>query len=438
MLHYYFMLGVRSLRRNPVLTSLMVLTLAVGVAAAISTLTILHMMSGNPIPEKSGKLFVPLIDNGPQSRYTPGQMPEDNQLTYRDAVNFLQSGQGERRTAVFGIVGGIEPGRSDLGTVQVDGLATTSDYFPMFQVPFLHGSAWAAAQDKATANVVVLSRRMSEKVFGKENPVGRHIRMLNEDFEVIGVLGEWNPVPRYTHLINGNGGTMGGEDDIFIPFQTAIRLQLSNAGSMTCNSNVNPGYQGLLDSECTWIQFWFEMKSTADRAKLQDYLDGYTREQHRFSRFVRQNVNRIFDVMQWMDHLHVVSDDGPISTWLAFGFLLLCLVNTVGLLLAKFSVRAGEVGVRRALGASRAEVFKQFLIEAAVVGLAGGVLGLAFSSAVLWLLGRQSERYAALAHMDWSMLAATFALAIFASILAGLLPTWRACQVTPALQLKSQ
>lgn len=438
MLRYYFLLGLRSLRRNPVLTSLMILTLAVGVAAAISTLTILHMMSGNPIPAKSERLFVPLIDNGPQARYTPGQMPDDNQLTYRDAVNFLQSGQGERRTAVFGIVGGIEPGRSDLGTLQVDGLATTSDYFPIFDVPFLHGSGWAAEQDKATARVVVLSRHMSEKVFGKENPVGRHVRMLNEDFEVIGVLGEWNPVPRYTHLINGNGGTMGGEDDIFIPFQTAIQMHLSNAGSMSCSGNVNPGYQGILDSECTWIQFWFEMKSAAGRAALQDYLDGYTREQHRLSRFVRQNVNRLYDVMQWMDHLHVVSDDGPISTWLAFGFLLLCLVNTVGLLLAKFSVRAGEVGVRRALGASRAEIFKQFLIEAAVVGLAGGVLGLALSSAALWLLGRQSGRYAALAHMDWSMFGATFALAIAASILAGLLPTWRACQVTPALQLKSQ
>jgi putative ABC transport system permease protein len=308
----------------------------------------------------------------------------------------------------------------------------------MFQVPFLHGNAWAAEQDKATANVVVLSRRMSEKMFGKENPVGHHVRMLNEDFEVIGVLGEWKPVPRYTHLINGNGGTMGGEDDIFIPFQTAIRLHLNNSGSMSCDGNVNPGYQGILDSDCTWIQFWFEMKSAADRARLQDYLDGYTREQHRFSRFVRQNVNRLFDVMQWMEHLHVVSEDGPISTWLAFGFLLLCLVNTVGLLLAKFSVRAGEVGVRRALGASRADVFKQFLIEAAVVGLAGGILGLLFSSAALWLLGRQSERYAALAHMDWSMLAATFFLAIAASVLAGLLPTWRACQVTPAMQLKSQ
>jgi putative ABC transport system permease protein len=438
MLYYYLMLGLRNLRRNPVLTGLMVLTLTVGVAASISTLTILHMMSGNPIPAKSSRLFVPLIDNEPIDRYVPGQLPDDNQVTYRDANNFLQSGQGARRTAVFGVTGAIVQSRADLGTVEADGLATTSDYFPMFDVPFLRGAAWAPAQDKSTANVVVLSRRMSEKLFGAQDAIGKHIRLFNNDFEVVGVLGDWHPMPRYTHLINGNGGNFAGEDDIFIPFQTAVRLQTNTSGSMSCYGPSAPGYQGFLDSECTWIQFWFEMKSAVERSALQDYLDSYTREQHKLSRFARQNINRLYDVMEWMDHLHVVSDDGRISTWLAFGFLTLCLVNTVGLLLAKFSVRAGEVGVRRALGASKAEIFKQFLTEAAVVGLAGGLLGLLLSIAALWLLARQSERYAALAHMDWSMLALTFALAVLSSIVAGLLPTWRACQVTPALQLKSQ
>ena len=73
--------------------------------------------------------------------------------------------------------------------------------------------------------------------------------------------------------------------------------------------------------------------------------------------------------MEWMKHLGVVSSDAKLSTWLAFGFLLVCLVNTVGLLLAKFSARAGEVGVRRALGATKNEIFRQFLTEAAVIGL---------------------------------------------------------------------
>jgi putative ABC transport system permease protein len=134
----------------------------------------------------------------------------------------------------------------------------------------------------------------------------------------------------------------------------------------------------------------------------------------------------------------VVTADVKLSTWLAFGFLLVCLVNTIGLLLAKFSSRAGEIGVRRALGATRGEIFRQYLTEAAVVGLAGGALGLLLSLAGLWLISLQSEAMATVAKMDWAMLALTLALSIAASILAGLLPTWRACQVTPALQLKSQ
>jgi len=64
MFRYYLMLGLRSLRRNPALTALMVVTLAIGVAASVSTLTILHVMSGDPIPSKSKRLLVPLLDVG--------------------------------------------------------------------------------------------------------------------------------------------------------------------------------------------------------------------------------------------------------------------------------------------------------------------------------------------------------------------------------------
>jgi putative ABC transport system permease protein len=87
----------------------------------------------------------------------------------------------------------------------------------------------------------------------------------------------------------------------------------------------------------------------------------------------------------------VVGNDTKLSAWLAFGFLVLCLVNTIGLLLAKFSVRAAEVGIRRALGASRREIFRQFLIESAVVGLVGGVLGLVLAFGALALIAMQSK-----------------------------------------------
>jgi putative ABC transport system permease protein len=435
MFGYYFKLGVRSLRRNPFLTALMVLTLAVGVAASVSTLTILHMMSGDPIPEKSDRLLVPQIDNGPLEGWNPNEEP-DNQMTYQDAANLLKSGQGERRTALFGVAGPLEPPRKDMPAFMTTGMAPTRDFFAMFNVPFIHGQAWSEADDTRGADVVVLGRAMAEKLFGDADPVGKPLRMMGFPFIVAGVIDQWNPRPRYYKLIGGD--TFGDADDFFIPFATAIRHQADNNGGMSCSSKRDPGYASLLASECTWIQFWFETRSRADRGDLQDYLDHYVDEQRKLGRFKRKAPNRLHDVMAWMEVLKIVENDNKLSVWLAFGFLALCLVNTIGLLLAKFSVRATEIGVRRALGASRREIFRQFLIETGVIGLAGGVLGLVFSFGALALIGMQGKEIAAMAHMDWQMLGMTFVLAVAAAMLAGLLPTWRACQVTPAIQLKSQ
>jgi putative ABC transport system permease protein len=140
--------------------------------------------------------------------------------------------------------------------------------------------------------------------------------------------------------------------------------------------------------------------------------------------------------MQWLEFWQVVPGDVRLQTWLAFGFLLVCLVNTVGLMLAKFLRRSGEIGVRRALGAARRSVFMQLLVEAGIVGVAGGAFGLLLALVGLWLVRRQPADYAKLAYLDPTMLLVTFALAVGATLLAGLLPAWRACRVAPALQLK--
>lgn len=438
MFSYYFLLGVRSLRRNPALTALMVLTLAVGVAASVSTLTILHVMSGNPIPHKSDRLLVPQVDNGSLESYKPGDQPNDVQTTYRDAINMLNGKGGERRTAIFGIGMPLQSERKDMGVFTARGIAATADFFNMFEAPFLRGQGWSPESDRRAEDVVVINRTLSEKLYGNADPVGRRITLDGNQYQIVGVLDRWDLVPRYYHLVGPVDGAFSEEDQIFIPFATAVRHQVARNGSVSCTTDVAPGFQAFLDSECTWVQFWFEIASASDREPLQSYLDSYAAEQRKLGRLLRNTPNKLYDVMEWLDFQKVVENDSKLSAWLAFGFLLLCLVNTIGLLLAKFSVRAAEVGIRRALGASRREIFTQFLIETTVVGLAGGLLGLLLAFGALALIAMQSRALTMVAHMDWVMLLTTFALAVLSAILAGLLPTWRACQVTPALQLKSQ
>jgi putative ABC transport system permease protein len=106
-------------------------------------------------------------------------------------------------------------------------------------------------------------------------------------------------------------------------------------------------------------------------------------------------------------------------------------------MLAKFLRRSSELSVRRALGAPRNAVFAQLLIESGVVGIIGGMAGLLLALLGLWVVRHRPADYASMAHLDFEMLLTTFFTALVASLLAGLLPAWRACQVTPALQLKS-
>jgi putative ABC transport system permease protein len=82
-------------------------------------------------------------------------------------------------------------------------------------------------------------------------------------------------------------------------------------------------------------------------------------------------------------------------------------------------------------------VFAQFIVEAGIIGLAGGVLGLGFAELGLWGIRHQPAQYASLAHLDPGMFAFTFVVALVSSVAAGLLPAWRASVLAPAPQLKA-
>jgi putative ABC transport system permease protein len=147
---------------------------------------------------------------------------------------------------------------------------------------------------------------------------------------------------------------------------------------------------------------------------------------------------RLRNVTDWLDFQRVVPPESKISLLVSLGFLLICLVNTIGLLLAKFMRRAPEIGVRRALGASRQAIYAQFLVEAGAVGIAGGVLGLLLTGLGVLGVGLVFDpEIARLARLDVPLIALTLLVSIVATVLAAFYPTWRAAQVQPAWQLKS-
>ncbi|HWW80626.1 MAG TPA: ABC transporter permease, partial [Steroidobacteraceae bacterium] len=195
-----------------------------------------------------------------------------------------------------------------------------------------------------------------------------------------------------------------------------------------------------------WIQMWVELPDARVRERMQTFIDTYWAEQRKAGRFERPRNNQLINETQWLVDQQVVGTDDRILVGLAFAFLAVCLINTVGLLLAKFLNGAALTGVRRALGASRRQVFAQHMVETGMLAGAGALLGLILAALGLWglrtLYAVEAEfganGYQDLAHFDSASIVIAMTLAIIAAFAAGLYPAWRVGRVPPAVYLKSQ
>jgi putative ABC transport system permease protein len=407
----------------------------------MTVLTVLIAMSGDPIPEKSGRLFVPQIDIwGPATR-PPGAAPQTrlpDQFTYRDAVALMQAHAARHQVAMYIAQFDLSP---VVGTpFSEQGRATYRDFFDMFQVPFKDGAAWSVQDETERADVAVIGSKLAARLFPGLSAVGRTVTVSGHPYRVTGVLNPWNPTPRFYDL---NGGAFNQSEQLFIPFTTAIGREIQSNGNYNCAALPAAGWSGRLSGECIWIQFWAELPDAAAVRDYRQFLMNYAAEQRRLGRFHWPPLVQLHDVNQWLDVEHVVPDEVRVNSLLAFGFLAVCLVNAVGLMLARFSARAGDFAIRRALGASRMDIFLQCLTETAVVGVLGGILGLLLAALGLAAnrasLGDSFSDFAnPLTHMDPSVIALTVALAVGATLCSGLYPTWRATRVQPAWQLKAQ
>ena len=438
MFNYNVKLALKSMRRNPIMTALMVAAIAVGIGISMTTMTVYYLMNGNPIPEKSEVLFAVTMDSWNPVRPFDDDRPEraPHQVTYHDAERLIALGEGKRQTAMFESSLIIEPIGEDGLPFEAGARVTSNDFFAMFDVPFIYGSSWGKAADEAAEPVVVLSRQLNERLFGGENSVGKRLTMQDTQFQVAGVIDTWEPTPRFYDPING---AFQEVNEMFVPFSVTRNLEFISAGSdWGWKSEEITSFEQWLNSESVWVQYFVELDSPRDRDAYVAHLDAYVGQQKLLGRFERPLNNNIYDVMEWMEYHEVVANDSKVLVGLSFLFLTVCLLSTIALLLTKFVGKKGETSLRRALGASRRIIFEQQIVEVAIIGFSGGLIGLLLAG-----LGLQGIQYLydspdGLVTLDWAMVLAAIGIAISSSMLAGLYPAWRVCKIPPAAQLKTQ
>lgn len=448
-------LAIRSLRRNPVLSALMISAIAVGIAASMIAITLYHARAGHPIPWKEDKLFAVTLDTRddepPESFERHPEYPPF-QLTYRDARALYASDIPLHSVMMFRTRQVVTPDNKGIKPFSVSTRVTTADFFTMFDVPFIYGGGWPRAEDDAPGAVVVLSKFMNQKIFGGINSVGREVVLDGRSYRVVGVIAAWMPRPKYYDLQAWGGWDI--PEEIFIPFGWGRALKLPPRGNVNCvaRSAKFDGPDALFTQECVWLQYWVELRSRADRDRYQAFVDNYANEQRQHGRFPRKNNNRVVDVPTWLAMRDVIGDDSRMQLALGLVFFTVCVLNTLGLMLAKFLTGAPISGLRRALGARRIDIIRQHLIEVIVVGLAGGAVGVALtlsglsSLKVLMFSSRLAhsdnpDRVAlvqSFVHMDIPVMLAAVALSLLAGVLAGLYPAYRIGRLAPATFLKTQ
>ena len=431
MFGYYIDLAQRSLRSNAILTALTVIAVAVGIGTSMTVFTVFRGLAADPIPEKSSQLFTVLIDNwGPSATIAENLRIA---VSYPDAMGLLRAKHAKAQTALYAVSFTVTPPDAAAAPLAAAGHATYADFFNMFNVPFRSGRPWTSAEDEGQANVVVLGANLADRLFPGRNAVGQEVILNQQSWRVIGVMQPWDPRPHFYDL-------MFSGDEVLVPFQSAVAhgfpVQLT-----ACNKPPpsGPNVAGQMISECQWVLVWFELPTPADVASFRRFLQSYTEEQRRVGRFNWPPNYHLYSLPEWLVRMKVVPDEMRLATLVAFGFLVVCLLNAIGLLLAKFTGRVSSLSVHRALGASRFDVFAQCLTESAVVGAAGGIVGLALMLFGLELERRMlSQQMVGLARLDNGMVAITLTVAVVATIACGAYPSWRASRVQPAPQLKAQ
>lgn len=442
-MNYAIELGMRGLLRQPRTMALLIVTLGLGLAAVMTMLTMLAMLSADPLPSLSQHLYLGWVDSREMPKTGAGASDDnasppslwklaDVQAMATTHPDFLQTALVTTPLTLSSVDGRRSSRRS--------AVLALGPMPSMFGVPLLHGRFWTAQEEQSRARVLVIGRDTSQALFGTGNGVGRTLRLGKDVFRVIGISGHWAPQPNFLFLHEDSTpwGEAAGQE-VFVPALAAVDAGLAPLNVRDCDQERAHGFHfDELDLKgCRWLMLWAELRTPQQVVAFGNGLATYARDRHASGIFPRSEQAGLHDVRQWLSINRVIPASVRLNLWLAMGLLALCMINVAGLLAARFVHRSAELGVRRVLGAPRRSIVIQCLVEAAMAGVLGGLLALPLTLFGLWVVRMQARGYTEMARFNPELFLALLVLAVAIGLLVGLLPAWRAARLEPALQVKS-
>ena len=375
--------GIRNLGKTRGLTTVAIITLALGIGANTAIFSVIDAVLLRPLPFHNPGSLVRVY----QTEAAPGNFP----FSGPDFLDWKKQNHSFEDMSLYGW--GHDMNLSDAGRADhVIGVPTESNFFTLLGARSLLGRTWALGEDEpGKDNMVILSFGLWQSHFGGDpNIIGRTLELDAKKFTVIGVMPAGFHYPSIAQF--------------WMP-------QPMDAKSLFPRGTHWASVVGRLKPGVTIDQAQAEMTLIAKRLEEQ-----YPDSNHKVGASL---------VPLHEDLVGESRDSLIIMLWAVALVLLIACANVANLLLSRSVARQKEMAIRSALGAERTRLIRQLLTESLVLAMTGGFLGLALAAGCVRLLA--NLKYLGIpranpVQLNFSVLAFTFIVAVAAGVLFGIFP----------------
>ena len=392
--------AARRLARSPGFTLTAVLTLAFGIGATTAIFSIVEGVLLRPLPFAEPGRLVALGDT------TEGSLWGGDPLVTGPEIPAY-----ERGTHEFSSLGGYTQHWYELSGVgdpaQINGSQLTASVFPTLAVQPLLGRTFTQQEDEGRQQVTVISYQMWRgRMHGDPRVLGQTVLLNRKPYQIIGVMPREFEFPLVPGQLN--------RSELWVPM------------SLTQNDLVQTG---------SWhYQMIGRLKSGVSAEQAQQDAERVAQETSRTLPPAMASI-RIHASVKQLSEV-TVTEARPMVNMLFLAVavvLLMACANLAGLLLVRVIRRRREIAVRLALGANGAAVLHQSLLEAMMLSVAGGLLGLAFAGAALRVgvsfLPESLPRVSSIG-LDWKVISFALGITIVTGFVCGLLPSYAASRTS--------
>ena len=405
-----FKIAIRALRANKLRSILTMLGIVIGVATVVALLSIGKGATASITSDiQSGGSNLLTVSAG-KGRFGPGGggvSQQQSHLYYSD-YELLQRGLVDNVTAIVPTYQSSYTVKYNDQSFSVSVTGVTQDYQDVRSYDVANGRFITNGDNKAQALVAVLGSQTAIDLFGSLSPIGKTVSVNGIKFEVVGVL-----------VSKGSSGFSSSDDAVFIPLETGYSRLFGTTAEFNGKKTVNSIYVSvttteLMDTVSAQIQY---MVRRSHKLAASDELD--------------------FNVQSQTDTLATLSSiTSTLTAFLGAIAGISLLVGGIGIMnimLVSVTERTKEIGLRKAVGATRNQILVQFLIETMTLSILGGVIGILLGVGIATIF-TLTGLITAVITADSILMAFFFSLAI--GVFFGLYPAFRAANLHPMEALR--